>query len=163
LKTSELHTTLPIISASGAALVHNDYKFDNVMLDPRDLTRIVAVLDWEMTTVGEPLMDLGTTLGYWMSREAGDEMLSMPFNPRVLMENVSRGRLVEIYAARSGRDVSNMLFYYAFGTFKIAVIAQQIYFRYVRGFTRDRRFAAFNRFVNALGKIALGAIESGKI
>jgi aminoglycoside phosphotransferase (APT) family kinase protein len=152
-----------IPATNGAALVHNDYKFDNVMLAPGDLTKIIAVLDWEMTTVGEPLMDLGTTLGYWMSREAGDEMLSMPFNPRVLMENVSRGRLVEIYAARSGRDVSNMLFYYAFGTFKIAVIAQQIYFRYVRGFTRDRRFAAFNRFVNALGKIALGAVESGKI
>jgi aminoglycoside phosphotransferase (APT) family kinase protein len=152
-----------IPATNGAALVHNDYKFDNVMLAPDDLTKIVAVLDWEMTTVGEPLMDLGTTLGYWMSREAGDEMLSMPFNPRVLMENVSRGELIEIYAERSGRDVSNMLFYYAFGTFKIAVIAQQIYFRYVRGFTSDRRFAAFNRFVGALGKIARGAIESGKI
>jgi aminoglycoside phosphotransferase (APT) family kinase protein len=149
--------------SDGATLVHNDYKFDNIMLNPNDLTEIVAVLDWEMTTIGEPLMDLGTSLGYWMSREAGEEMLSMPFNPRVLMENISRRELVEIYAEKSGRDVSEMLFYYVFGTFKIAVIAQQIYYRYAKGFTRDKRFAAFNHFVNALGKIALHAIESGKI
>lgn len=150
-------------ASSGAALVHNDYKFDNVMLDPENLTKIVAVLDWEMATVGEPLMDLGTTLGYWMSREAGDEMLSMPFNPRVLMENISRRELVEMYAEKSGRDTSDILFYYVFGTFKIAVIAQQIYFRFARGFTRDKRFATFDRFVGALGEIALHAIETEKI
>ena len=133
------------------------------MLDPNDPTEIVAVLDWEMATVGEPLMDLGTTLGYWMSKESGDEMLSMPFNPRVLMENISRRELVEIYAEKSGRDISEILFYYVFGTFKIAVIAQQIYFRFHKGFTRDKRFATFNSFVNALGKIALHTIEKGKI
>jgi aminoglycoside phosphotransferase (APT) family kinase protein len=161
-KTIEwLNTNIP--ESHGATLVHNDYKFDNVMLNPNDLTEIVAVLDWEMTTIGEPLMDLGTTLGYWMSREVGDQLLNMPFNPRVLMENISRSELVEIYAEKSGRDVSNILFYYVFGTFKIAVIAQQIYFRFHQGFTQDKRFAAFNHFVNALGKIALHGIESGKI
>ena len=161
-KTIEwLNENIP--ASNGASLVHNDYKFDNVMLDPENLTEIVAVLDWEMTTVGEPLMDLGTTLGYWMSKEAGGEMLSMPFNPRVLMENVSRKELVEIYAEKSGRDVSGMLFYYAFGTFKIAVIAQQIYFRFRQGYTRDKRFATFNHFVAALGKIALQAIETERI
>ena len=139
--------------------MHNDYKFDNIILNPEDLTEIVAVLDWEMTTIGEPLMDLGTSLGYWMSKESGSELLSMPFNPRVLMENISRAELVEMYAEKSGRDVSEMLFYYIFGTFKIAVIAQQIYFRYKKGFTNDKRFATFNFFVNALGKIALQAIE----
>ena len=116
-----------------------------------------------MTTVGEPLMDLGTSLGYWMSKEVGAEMLSMPFNPRVLMENISRRELVEIYAEKSGKDVSEMLFYYVFGTFKIAVIAQQIYFRFYKGFTGDRRFAAFNHFVHALGKIALHAIRTETI
>ncbi|HRI04323.1 MAG TPA: phosphotransferase family protein [Pyrinomonadaceae bacterium] len=148
---------------SGASLVHNDYKFDNVMLDPDDLTRITAVLDWEMVTVGDPLMDLGTTLGYWMSGEVGDELLNMPFNPRVLMENITRQELVEMYAAASGRDVSNILFYYVFGTFKIAVIAQQIYARYVKGFTQDKRFANFNKFVAALGGIANGSINKGQI
>jgi aminoglycoside phosphotransferase (APT) family kinase protein len=147
----------------GAALIHNDYKFDNVMLDPADLTETVAVLDWEMATVGDPLMDLGTTLGYWMSPEAGEEMLSMPFNPRVLMENVRRRELVEMYAEETGRDTSRILFYYVFGTFKIAAIAQQIYFRFVKGFTGDKRFARFNVFVGALGKIALGAIRQGSI
>lgn len=156
-----LNSNIP--ESGGASLIHNDYKFDNIMLNPENLTEIVAVLDWEMATVGEPLMDLGTTLGYWMSREAGEEMLSMPFNPRVLMENVSRRELVEMYAEKSGRDVSDMLFYYVFGTFKVAVIAQQIYFRYVKGFTKDARFAIFNRFVAALGKIGFYAAQKGKL
>jgi len=106
---------------------------------------------------------LGTTLGYWMSKDSGAELLSMPFNPRVLMENISRRELVKMYAEKSGRDVSEMLFYYAFGTFKIAVIAQQIYARFVNGFTKDNRFATFNHFVNALGKIAANSIEKGRL
>ena len=150
-------------NSTGAALVHNDYKFDNVMLNPENPVEIVAVLDWEMATLGEPLMDLGTTLGYWISKDAGENLLNMPFNPRVLMENFSRKELVEIYAEKSGADVSNILFYYIFGTFKIAAIAQQIYFRFAKGATRDERFAQFNLFVRALGKIALRAIEKGKI
>lgn len=152
-----------IPAESGASLVHNDYKFDNVMLDPNDLTKITAVLDWEMVTVGDPLMDFGTTLGYWMSRDVGEEMLNMPFNPRVLVENISRQQLAEMYAAASGRDVSNILFYYVFGTFKIAVIAQQIYARFVKGYTQDKRFADFDKFVAALGKIAWNGVVAGKI
>jgi len=148
-----------IPAESGASLVHNDYKFDNIMLDAGDLTKITAVLDWEMVTVGDPLMDLGTTLAYWMSKDAGAEMLDMPFNPRVLMENISRAQLVEMYTAAAGRDVSNILFYYVFGTFKIAVIAQQIYARYVKGFTNDVRFASFDSFVKALGAIAASSIQ----
>jgi aminoglycoside phosphotransferase (APT) family kinase protein len=98
-----------------------------------------------------------------MSDDAGEEMLSMPFNPRVLMENVTRAELAEIYSLASGRDVSNLLFYYVFGTFKIAVIAQQIYARFVKGFTRDERFEHFDRFVSALGKISSRAIEADRI
>ncbi len=156
-----LNANMP--NSDGATLVHNDYKFDNVMLNPENLTEVTAVLDWEMTTIGEPLMDLGTTLGYWMSKENGAELLNMPFNPRVLMENISRRELVEIYARKSGRDVSNILYYYVFGTFKIAVICQQIYFRFTKGFTYDQRFAGFNTFVNSLGVIAADAIEKEKI
>lgn len=165
---AELEKSIEWISANlpesrGAALIHNDYKFDNVMLDPESLTEIVAVLDWEMATIGEPLMDLGSSLAYWMSKENGAALLSMPFNPRVLMENVSRRELIEIYEERSGEPISGMLFYYVFGTFKLAVIAQQIYFRYAKGFTKDQRFATFNHFVNSLGKIALRAIETEMI
>jgi aminoglycoside phosphotransferase (APT) family kinase protein len=151
---------------SGAALIHNDYKFDNVMLAPGDLTKITAVLDWEMVTIGDPLMDLGTTLGYWMSGDVPpsmEAMRKMPFNPRVLMENISRRELAERYAEKSGHDISNLLFYYVFGTFKIAVIAQQIYARYKKGFTKDERFAQFNFFVATLGKIAAHALEIQKV
>jgi aminoglycoside phosphotransferase (APT) family kinase protein len=156
-----LNENIPV--ATRAALIHNDYKFDNIMLDPADLTRITAVLDWEMVTVGDPLMDLGTTLGYWMSRDAGDAMLNMPFNPRVLMKNISREELAEMYSEVSGRDTSSILYYYVFGTFKIAVIAQQIYARFVNGFTRDQRFAGFNHFVGALGKFAALAVSKGRM
>lgn len=152
-----------IPSESGASLVHNDYKFDNVMLDPDELTKVTAVLDWEMVTIGDPLMDLGTTFGYWMSPDAGEDMLNMPFNPRVLMENISRRDLVEMYSAASGRTVLDMLFYYVFGTFKIAVIAQQIYARYVKGSTKDPRFSNFNKFVSALAQIAATALKRGSI
>jgi aminoglycoside phosphotransferase (APT) family kinase protein len=133
------------------------------MLNPNDLTEIVAVLDWEMTTIGEPLMDLGSSLAYWMSKKEGAEMLSMPFNPRVLMGNISRRELVDMYEDRSGKAASDILFYYVFGTFKLAVIAQQIYFRYKNGFTRDERFAAFDHFVRSLGAIAVRAIEKEAI
>lgn len=147
----------------GTAIIHNDYKFDNVMLDPSDLTQVTAVLDWEMVTIGDPLMDLGTTLGYWISPEAGDELMSMPFNPRALMEAISRQQLAEMYAEASGRELPELLFYYVFGTFKIAVIAQQIYARFVRGHTKDPRFARFDRFVSALGSIASNAFDRGRI
>ena len=156
-----LNQNLP--ESHGATLVHNDYKFDNVMLNPANLTEIKAVLDWEMTTVGEPLMDFGTTLGYWMPKDAPPEMFALPANPAVLMKNFSHRDLAEIYAAKSGKPIDDIHFYYVFGTFKIAVICQQIYARFVKGFTQDRRFAKFNHFVNALGKIALHAIEKERI
>ncbi len=164
---AELESAIEWLNANipaefGASIIHNDYKFDNVMLDPGDLTKITAVLDWEMVTLGDPLMDLGTTLGYWMSADAGEEMLNMPFNPRVLMENISRRELVEMYAQASGRELPDMLFYYVFGTFKIAVIAQQIYSRYVKGMTQDKRFAGFTSFVGTLGEKAAKAIELDK-
>lgn len=165
---TELESAIEWLNASipqefGASIIHNDYKFDNVMLDPSDLTKITAVLDWEMVTVGDPLMDLGTTLGYWMSPDAGDEMLNMPFNPRVLMENISRQELLHMYADANRRELPDMLFYYVFGTFKIAVICQQIYARYVQGFTKDKRFTRFDKFVAALSKIAARGIERGII
>ena len=156
-----LNANIP--AESGASLVHNDYKFDNVMLDPADLTRITAVLDWEMVTIGDPMMDLGTTLGYWISADAGREMMRMPFNPYVLMENITRQDLADMYAEISGRDTSNILYYYVFGTFKIAAICQQIYARYKNGLTRDVRFAGFAAINDELGKISARALDRQKI
>ncbi|HEX2641144.1 MAG TPA: phosphotransferase family protein [Pyrinomonadaceae bacterium] len=152
-----------IPNESGASILHNDYKFDNVMLDPTDLAKIAAVLDWEMVTVGDPLMDLGTTLGYWVGREGGEAILNMPFNPRVFRETIPRQELVDMYRQASGRDVSNILYYFVFGLFKVAGIAQQIYARYVKGHTQDERFRHFDKFVQILGRIADSSINAGSI
>jgi aminoglycoside phosphotransferase (APT) family kinase protein len=148
---------------SGAAVIHNDYKYDNVVLDPHDMTRIVAVLDWEMATLGDPLMDLGTTLGYWI--EAGDpEALRLArLGPTMLPGSLSRRQLVEHYERAAGRKVANPLFYYCFGLFKIAVIIQQIYARFARGKTHDPRFARLNEVVAVMSQQAERAIETGTI
>lgn len=149
--------------AGGAALIHNDYKYDNLVLDPADLTRVVAVLDWEMSTLGDPLMDLGTTLGYWVDAGDAPELRTIPAGPTALAGNLDRAGVVQRYAARSGRDISGILFYYVFGLFKIAVIAQQIYYRYRQGLTRDERFAALLGGVRILGRTAVQAIDKGRI
>jgi aminoglycoside phosphotransferase (APT) family kinase protein len=148
---------------SGVALLHNDYKYDNLVLDPADLSRVVAVLDWEMATVGDPLMDLGTSLGYWMDPDDFPELRMLPAGPTTLPGNLGRAAVVERYAARSGRDVSDVVFYYVFGLFKIAVIAQQIYYRYRQGLTRDERFAALLGAVLVLGRTASAAIARNRI
>ncbi|HZS06984.1 MAG TPA: phosphotransferase family protein [Blastocatellia bacterium] len=150
-----------IPKGSGAAVVHNDYKFDNLMFDPADLTRIVAVLDWEMCTIGDPLMDLGCTLAYWP--EAGDENVLLPggFSPTALPGAMTRGEIAARYGEKTGRDVSHLLFYYCFGLFKLAAVLQQIYWRYANGHTQDKRFAHFNQSVAILGRAAVQAAEAG--
>lgn len=148
---------------SGAALIHNDYKYDNLVLDAADPTRIVAVLDWEMATLGDPLMDLGTTLGYWV--EAGDDPAwqAMRVGPTAMPGSPTRRQLAEKYGEITGRDVSGILFHYAFGLLKIAVIAQQIYARYARGQTRDPRFSRLNQVVGLLGRTGAHALEAQRI
>ena len=145
-----------------ATLVHNDFKFDNVMLDPADPTKVVAVLDWEMCTLGDPLMDLGTTLGYWV--EAGDDprWKFLAFGPTYGAGALTRQELAERYAERTGRDVSNMLFYYCFALQKIATIVQQIYYRWSMGFTKDPRFAQLDTVVRVLAESAVAAAERGR-
>jgi aminoglycoside phosphotransferase (APT) family kinase protein len=148
---------------SGAGLIHNDYKYDNLLLDPDDLTRIVAVLDWEMATVGDPLMDLGSTLGYWV--EATDPAVFQPVatGPTNAPGSLTRREVVDRYAEATGRPVKDVLFYYSYGLYKMAVILQQIYARYVRGHTKDARFAKMNVLVTALGQQAERALEAGHI
>lgn len=143
-------------------LVHNDYKFDNVMLDPADPTRIVAVLDWELCTVGDPLMDLGTTLGYWVQSDDDLRWQAMAFGPTNSPGAMTRRELAERYAERTGRDVSNMLFYYCFALLKIAGIVQQIYFRWKKGYTKDPRFGMLDQIVLALGATGVAAIDRGQ-
>ena len=145
--------------SSEAALLHNDYKLDNVMLDPADPARIVAVLDWEMSALGDPLVDLGILLCYWPEagdpperRESISPVTAMPGWP-------SRAELIERYADRTGRDVSRIAYYEIFAIFKIAVVLQQIYHRYHLGQTTDPRFAAMEERVLGLVRIAAELID----
>jgi aminoglycoside phosphotransferase (APT) family kinase protein len=148
---------------SGAALIHNDFKLDNVVLDPDDPTRIIGVLDWEMATLGDPLMDLGTTLGYWVEADDNPTLQAVRWGPTALPGSMTRAELAARYGEKSGRDVSNVLFYYAFGLFKTAVVIQQIYYRYKQGLTQDERFAPLILGVRILCDRAIEAIEAGRV
>ncbi len=150
-----------IPAESAPALIHNDFKYDNLVLDPADPGRIVAVLDWEMATIGDPLMDLGTTLGYWI--EPSDPDILQMFGPSALPGNPGRQELLDRYRQRSGKEIPNALFYYAYGVFKIAVIVQQIYHRYRTGATKDSRFAPLLRVVQACAETAADAIAKNRI
>jgi aminoglycoside phosphotransferase (APT) family kinase protein len=122
------------------ALIHNDFKYDNLVLQPGELSEVRAVLDWEMATVGDPLMDLGTTLAYWPQEGDPELVKGLPFGLTLMDGNLTREQVVERYAELSGRNVEEILFYYVFGLFKVAVIGQQIYARFKKGHTSDKRF-----------------------
>lgn len=128
---------------SGAVMIHNDYRFDNVVLDEREPTRVIGVLDWELATVGDPLMDLGAALAYWV--DAGDDFVAMRVRrqPTHLPGMLSRREVVEYYAAKSGRSIENWPFYEVYGLFRVAVILQQIYYRYYHRQTRNPAFRYF--------------------
>ena len=149
--------------ADGApALLHNDFKFDNVIFD-EGLGRVTGILDWEMSTVGDPLMDLGTSLGYWVESGDSQPLQMMRFGPTTLPGMMTRQEVAARYAERSGRDLTGVVFFYAFGLFKTAVVAQQIYYRYAKGLTQDPRFAAFLQGVKVLAEQARAAIASGRL
>jgi len=135
-------------------LVHNDFKLDNVMLDYADPSKVVAVLDWEMCTVGDPLADLGLLLCYWA--EKGDPEARRESISPVTTEPgwMTRREIVQRYAEKSGRDLSGIAFYETFALFKIAVVLQQIYIRYLKGQTHDERFKDFDRRVAGLAQAA---------
>jgi aminoglycoside phosphotransferase (APT) family kinase protein len=157
-KTDEIREVGPLTSwllrdipeSPEPTIIHNDYKLNNLVLDPDDLTTVRAVLDWEMATVGDPLFDLAVSLSYWA--EPGDPDDLKAVMPTVTSEGgfMSRAELVELYAQRSGRDLSRMHWYVVFGYFKLAVILQQIFARWKRGQTEDERFGSFGRGVRTL-------------
>jgi aminoglycoside phosphotransferase (APT) family kinase protein len=169
-KTDEIESVEPLASwlakntpkESGAALIHNDLKYDNVVLSP-DLSRAVAVLDWEMATVGDPLMDLGCTLGYWVEADDPPLMQAMRFGPTYLPGSLRRMDLVRRYEERTGRAVTNLTFYFAFSLFKLAVVAQQLYARFVRGQTTEPRYAMMIEGVRGLTRAAVKVIDADRI
>jgi aminoglycoside phosphotransferase (APT) family kinase protein len=141
------------------SVVHNDYRFDNVVLDPNDSLRVISVLDWEMATLGDPWMDLGNTLAYWV--EAGDEAprQSMRGQPTNLPGMLTRDEVVAYYSQKTGQSVDNFGFYYVYGLFRLAGILQQIYYRYFNGQTQNPRFAAFGGSVKYLESVCLKAMK----
>src|SRR6185503_450430 len=150
-------------SESGACLIHNDYKYDNLVLDPEDLSRMKACLDWEMATIGDPLMDLGSTLGYWVEPDDPDQWREQAFGLTTLSGNLNREELLQRYMKQSDRVARDPVFYYAYGLFKIAVIVQQIYARYKQGLTKDQRFARLIDIVRAASQTASVALEKKRI
>lgn len=122
-------------------IIHNDFKLNNMMLDPHDPCQAVAVFDWEMCTIGDPLMDLGVTLAYWTEEgEAETGLTSVTHNPGF----IKRREFIDLYGQKSGRDLSEIDYYVTFAFYKIAAILQQIYYRWKKGETNDQRFSKLN-------------------
>ena len=134
-----LHDKMPP-DFSKPSVIHNDFKFDNVVLSPDNPLKVVGVLDWEMATVGDPLMDLGCSLGYWVQSDDPPNLQAVGMQPTVLPGALSRDEVVEGYAEKTGIRIDNFDFYYCFGLFRLAVIVQQIYYRFYHGQTKDERF-----------------------
>lgn len=145
--------------SAGPAIIHNDFKLDNVVLDQDNPEEIIGVLDWEMATVGDPLMDLGGSLAYWVQKDDPPDLQAIRFMPTHTQGALSRDEIVDHYAELSDRSIDNYDFYYCFGLFRLAVIAQQIYYRFYHGQTRDERFKMMIFGVHALDKTAKLKIE----
>lgn len=170
-KTHEIAEVEPVAAwmkqnlpaSSEATLIHNDYKFDNIVLDPQDLTRITGVLDWEMCTIGDPLSDLGSTLAYWVEARDSEGLQTLRWGPTNYPGSLTRREVAQRYAQITGRDVSNLAFYLVFARFKLAVIVQQIYYRYHQGLTKDPRFARMGQAVEILMRAAWQCAQTGVI
>ena len=145
------------------SLLHNDYKYDNVILDAADLTRVVGLLDWEMCTIGDSLADLGTALAYWVDATDPPEARAQSWGPTAYPGSFSRAGVVARYAEQTGRDTSAMPFYLTFARFKLAVIIQQIYYRFHQGLTQDQRFATMPVAIDALLKASWHCAQTGEL
>lgn len=145
-----------------SCVIHNDFRFDNVVLNPEQPSEVIGVLDWEMATIGDPLMDLGNSLAYWV--QADDDKLSkaMRRQPTHLPGMLRREEVVEFYLDKSGLKPENWAFYEAYGVFRLAVIVQQIYYRYHHKQTRNPQFKNFWIMANYLTWRAKRIIKNSK-
>lgn len=150
-----------LLESSYHSLVHNDYKLDNTMFAYDDPARIVAIFDWDMCTLGDPLSDLGMLLTYWTQPDDAPSVKAIGTMPAGGYAFYTRDEIVTRYAVKSGRDLSDIRFYHVLGVFRLLVILQQIYIRYQRGFTQDKRFANLGLSVEALTNWALDLIGAG--
>ncbi len=147
--TEWLKQKLPV--SPPATLVHNDWRLDNIMLDAHDPGRVVAVFDWDMCTIGDPLADLGCLLSLWFEQ---GESIGLGVMPTQTPGFLTRAEAVQRYAFKSGRDVHNIAYYHTFGLFKMAVIVQQIFYRFHKGQTQDQRFRYFDVLAEMLISLA---------
>jgi aminoglycoside phosphotransferase (APT) family kinase protein len=138
-----LRDTLP--RSQRACLLHNDYKLDNLLLDESDPCRAVAILDWDMCTSGDPLMDVGYLLNQWVEADDDPEFIAMSSLPSHVRGFPDRAHAVARYARATGVDLSQAGWYHAFAAMKFAAVVQQIYIRFRRGQTQDRRFAGYGQ------------------
>lgn len=149
----------PGLASVEPTLIHNDYKYDNLVLNPDDLSDVRAVLDWEMATVGNPWMDLGTTLAYWIEPDDPEVLKQLDLGPTLLAGNLSREEIVDRYATRTGRDQRFAPYCTMFGMYKVAVIGQQLYYRFEQGHTEDPRLGQLIHAVRALARRAAELME----
>jgi len=136
-----LHDKMP--PEVGASIIHGDYRFDNVVLDPENPLQVIGVLDWEMATIGDPLMDLGNSLAYWIERKDPWLLRLTRLQPTHLPGMMTRDEVVDYYCAKRGLEIESFDFYRIYGLFRLVVIMQQIYYRYYHRQTRNRRFGRF--------------------
>ena len=170
-KTAEVKATETLIewlnnsipATQNPALVHNDYKYDNIVFEGENWGEVRAILDWEMSTIGDPLMDLGTSLAYWINETDPDFERPTAMLPTFFSGNPSRSDIVQAYATKTGHSIDDFVYYYAFGLFKVAVIVQQIFYRYKKGFTQDPRFAEIDKLGNFCCQKALQSIQKGQL
>ncbi|WP_017733589.1 phosphotransferase family protein [Nafulsella turpanensis] len=133
-----------------SCFIHNDFRFDNVVLTPEDPVRVIGVLDWEMATVGDPLMDLGNSLAYWVQADDDFLMKQVRRQPTHLPGMLSRKEAVAYYSEKTGFQIKDFTFYEVYGLFRLAVIAQQIYYRYHHKQTSNPAYKHFWILVNYL-------------
>lgn len=133
------------------SILHGDFRIDNVMLKPDNPFEVAAVLDWEISALGDPLMDLGNTLAYWVQADDPPEMKSLVLQPSDAPGMLTRAQILDYYASKTGLGVDNFDFYQVYGYFRNTVIIQQIYYRYFHGQTSDKRFAFFGEAVKLMG------------
>ncbi|ACL04161.1 aminoglycoside phosphotransferase [Desulfatibacillum aliphaticivorans] len=144
-----------------ASVLHGDFKMDNVILDPNDPTKIIGVLDWEMSTTGNPLMDLANPVSYWAQADDDQDFIDIRMMPTHIPGALNRKELIERYVEKTGFDIPDFTFYMCFGVFRLIVIDQQIYYRFYHGQTKDERFAEFIHRVHVLTKKANAIIQGG--
>ena len=151
----------PPATATLPAVIHNDYKPDNIVFDPRDPGRIIGVLDWEMATLGDACMDLGNSLAYWVEKSDPPDKQIFRTMPTDLPGAPTRREMLAIWEENTGHKIDNFSWYYLFGVFRLAVISQQIYFRFSKGQANDPRFSMMSHAVKAMERVCRNIMETG--